>query len=125
MALSESRVSMARKRTWFGILCAPSPGKGRWSMHLTLLKADGYLVAWVDRQSVRVGKSWEEVFGQLSRIFQDALQNREPITAKFSERFEGREYFAPGPEDVACVRTQLACFSGTLVEELVSAEAPK
>ncbi|MFH0806393.1 MAG: hypothetical protein V1885_01565 [Candidatus Brennerbacteria bacterium] len=94
-------------------------------MQLTLLKADGHVVVWVDGQSVHVRQTWEEVFGELSRMLEDAIRTKERIAASFETTYGGREYLPPTADDIARARVQLSCFKGVLVEAQEVAEAPK
>jgi hypothetical protein len=94
-------------------------------MHLTLLKADGHFIAWVDGESVQVGMTLTELFGRLSRTLEDAVRMDKPISGSWETEFDEKTYVPPLPEDVARARTQLSCFKGKLIKSATIAEAPK
>ncbi|MDP3974866.1 MAG: hypothetical protein Q8P88_01070 [Candidatus Jorgensenbacteria bacterium] len=93
-------------------------------MHLTLLKADDYFVAWVDGAHVQVSMTVDELFGRLSKELEPAKQNGEIITGGFQTSYGGKKYFTPTFEDEERTRIQLSCFGGALIRTTVS-PAPK
>lgn len=98
-------------------------------MHLTLLKTDGRVVAWVDGQHVVTGKNVDHVFGQLSNVLEDAVRDQEKITASWETSWETspgnqRTYPDPSSIDLERSRVQLSCFNGALVTSADVAQAP-
>lgn len=90
-------------------------------MHLTLLKADGHFVAWIDDASVRTGKTIDNLFGQLGKALEEGVRGNESITGSWETERGGRSYQAPSPEEIVRARSLLACFKGSLVDRVPSA----